>query len=154
MKKIIKLTENDLTRIVKRVIKESYLTEININGVEYGYDFKDENQLGQYQSLMSFVRNELKSVPGLDQLYYGIGALHKALSLQSAIDGIRPEEFSLEKAMELANKFDGLTDQEKNAMNTALKNPIWKNWYGKIFIPKLKNAYNTVFPNTQAKPIR
>ena len=128
---------------VKKIQEVATLSEININGVEYKYPFKDENQMGQYAGLMKFDRNYATTLMGS---YEGLSALHMALTWQVAIEGIMPGKLPAEMAGAVARRYANTPDQYRPMMEAALKNPKWTTWYNRVWLPQWKKAYLTVFP--------
>jgi hypothetical protein len=87
MRKVIKLTERDLTRIVKRVIKENYKKELNLrdklDDIFFGYDksniTSDEGQRG-YLSQEYRLSKNISPRQRIERINQVIGELENYIS--------------------------------------------------------------------------
>jgi hypothetical protein len=164
-----KLAENMLRFGVKNLqesdikkIEEAVLNEVNINGVEYKYPFKDETQLGSYQSLMKVNPTlAMKSVgignydPAASDFPTAIGAINEVLVPYVAKAGILPGALPAAKAMQLIlqNAPSTMDEASKRAVQNVLKLPQFNKWYTSEWVPKWKATYIKFFgqiPTTTA----
>ena len=74
MKKIVKLTESDLTKLVKKVIQENKFDSSNINeyyGVDGSVDVKIEGHGQIREVVLDILRKSLRGLNGDVNLYFG-----------------------------------------------------------------------------------
>ena len=150
------LKESDVKKI-----NRAALNEINIDGVEWKYPFKDMNQVDAYMSLMAFnkavVQSGLAMNPYNDgETLNGLAFIHQALTRATAMQGMKPGALPLEKAGMVVAQSDILPNDRKAVAANAMKTPFFSKWYTKYWLPQWKNAYMKTFgeptmtPNPQA----
>ena len=79
MKKTVRLTESDLTRIVKRVIKENEFDSSNINeyyGADGSVNVKIEGDGPIREVVLDILRKSLRGLSGDVNLYFGDEKVH------------------------------------------------------------------------------
>ena len=79
MKKVIRLTESDLMRIVKRIINEDKDNYSNINeyyGVDGSVDVKIEGDGPIREVVLDILRKSLRGLSGDVNLYFGDEKVH------------------------------------------------------------------------------